>query len=165
MIRRPPRSTPKPSSAASDVYKRQVHNSACWSEAQFDALPAKTPAEIWRLGRAIVEELFLSRRAFHDSPGEWKHCREDFHLPGPGHHSSPGFSLRVLLASSVVSPALGVAWARPVEIFTTGLPFTKRVLKRRGGKGTIPRLSLVPGAKFPPGSLQGGNQIVLPTSR
>ena len=25
MIRRPPRSTPKPSSAASDVYKRQVH--------------------------------------------------------------------------------------------------------------------------------------------
>ena len=26
MIRRPPRSTPKPSSAASDVYKRQVYN-------------------------------------------------------------------------------------------------------------------------------------------
>ena len=26
MIRRPPRSTPKPSSAASDVYKRQVDN-------------------------------------------------------------------------------------------------------------------------------------------
>ena len=28
MIRRPPRSTPKPSSAASDVYKRQLKNSA-----------------------------------------------------------------------------------------------------------------------------------------
>ena len=26
MIRRPPRSTPKPSSAASDVYKRQIYN-------------------------------------------------------------------------------------------------------------------------------------------
>ena len=51
-----------------------------------------------------------------------------------GHHSSPGFSLRVLLASSVVSPALGVAWARPVEIFTTVLPFTKRVLKGAAGK-------------------------------
>ena len=28
MIRRPPRSTPKPSSAASDVYKRQIQGSA-----------------------------------------------------------------------------------------------------------------------------------------
>ena len=65
-----------------------VHNSACWSEARFDALPAKTPAEIWRLGRANVEELFLSRRAFQDSLGEWKHRREDFHWPGPGHPES-----------------------------------------------------------------------------
>ena len=30
MIRRPPRSTPKPSSAASDVYKRQVHELGMW---------------------------------------------------------------------------------------------------------------------------------------
>ena len=50
-----------------------VHTSACWSEAQFDALPAKTPAEIWRLGRASLEELYLSRRAFQDSLGEWKY--------------------------------------------------------------------------------------------
>ena len=28
MIRRPPRSTPKPSSAASDVYKRQIYGMA-----------------------------------------------------------------------------------------------------------------------------------------
>ena len=62
-----------------------IHCSGCWAEAQFDALPAKTPTEIWRLGRANIDDLYLSRRAFQDSLGEWKFQREDFHWPRPGH--------------------------------------------------------------------------------
>ena len=56
MIRRPPRSTPKPSSAASDVYKRQVrtHKSAenfpieehlAYKIAKVAADPVEVPAE------------------------------------------------------------------------------------------------------------------------
>jgi len=36
MIRRPPRSTPKPSSAASDVYKRQAYESKAEYMVMFD---------------------------------------------------------------------------------------------------------------------------------
>ena len=62
-----------------------IHCSSCWAEAQYDALPAKAPAEIWRLGRANIDELYLSQRAFQDSLGDWKFRREDFHWPSPDH--------------------------------------------------------------------------------
>ena len=45
MIRRPPRSTPKPSSAASDVYKRQVERAAGKAgELTFGKIPSVIPS-------------------------------------------------------------------------------------------------------------------------
>ena len=40
MIRRPPRSTPKPSSAASDVYKRQPENCIYLGELKYREMPS-----------------------------------------------------------------------------------------------------------------------------
>ena len=58
-----------------------VHKPGSWAVAQFDAQPAEGTTEIWRLGRASMDEMYLSRRAFETALGEWKHRREDFHWP------------------------------------------------------------------------------------
>jgi len=67
-----------------------IHGRNCWSEAQFDAIPGSGTTEIWRLGRASIEEFFLSPHAFVQALGDWELRREDFHWPGDGHPPSWG---------------------------------------------------------------------------
>ena len=62
-----------------------VHNRSCWCEAQFDAMAAKSTAEVWRLGRANAEEFYLSPSAFKEALGDWELRREDFHWPADDH--------------------------------------------------------------------------------
>ena len=56
-----------------------------FSMVAINALQAKAPAEIWRLGRTNIDELYLSQRTFQDSLGDWKFRREDFHGHSPDH--------------------------------------------------------------------------------
>ena len=47
-----------------------IHCRSCWCEAKYDALVAKGTAEIWRLGRANVEDFYLSPTAFIQALGD-----------------------------------------------------------------------------------------------
>eukprot|EP00826_Nyctotherus_ovalis_P002946 TRINITY_DN10592_c0_g1_i10.p1 TRINITY_DN10592_c0_g1~~TRINITY_DN10592_c0_g1_i10.p1 ORF type:complete len:136 (-),score=66.02 TRINITY_DN10592_c0_g1_i10:92-442(-) len=47
MIRRPPRSTPLYSSAASDVYKRQVSTQSTWDYIMGKEIGKKAPIRLW----------------------------------------------------------------------------------------------------------------------
>lgn len=58
-----------------------THVRNCWCEAKYDAQPAKGTAEVWRLGRANLEEFYLSPHAFKEALGDWEQLREDFHWP------------------------------------------------------------------------------------
>ena len=63
MIRRPPRSTPKPSSAASDVYKRQpLNDSTCEN---FISMPNKLPVR----SAQTPEQPFPSKRPISHQKG------------------------------------------------------------------------------------------------
>ena len=62
-----------------------VHCRSCWCEAQFDAVAAKSTAEVWRLGRASTADFYLSPTAFIEALGDWEVRREDFHWPAEDH--------------------------------------------------------------------------------
>ena len=62
-----------------------IHDKECWAEAMYDARPARGITEIWRLGRANVNEYFLSASSFANELGEWKEPQEDFHWPAESH--------------------------------------------------------------------------------
>jgi hypothetical protein len=62
-----------------------VHCRSCWCEAQFDAVAAKSTAEVWRLGRASTADFYLSPTAFIEALGDWEVRREDFHWPADDH--------------------------------------------------------------------------------
>jgi len=71
MIRRPPRSTPKPSSAASDVYKRQVDHVAAYAGdpsnapewyANIRSIEWKTPPPMGIGSKLLFSAQFLRRR-------------------------------------------------------------------------------------------------------
>ena len=47
--------------------------------------PARGITENWRLGRANVNEYFLSASSFTNELGEWKEPQDDFHWPAESH--------------------------------------------------------------------------------
>ena len=115
-----------------------VHNQSCWCEAQFDAIAAKSTAEVWRLGRANAEEFYLSPSAFKEALGDWELRREDFHWPEDDHPVSWDY-YRAGQQDFVQEEWEGLVAAvdgsvdRSREIMGAGLVV---------GKGQVPELSL-----------------------
>eukprot|EP00831_Metopus_contortus_P001181 TRINITY_DN10423_c0_g1_i1.p1 TRINITY_DN10423_c0_g1~~TRINITY_DN10423_c0_g1_i1.p1 ORF type:complete len:116 (-),score=39.68 TRINITY_DN10423_c0_g1_i1:120-467(-) len=56
MIRRPPRSTQGVSSAASDVYKRQVSTQSTWERKNFETLEAKNGVEALKIAQTLLRQ-------------------------------------------------------------------------------------------------------------
>ena len=65
MIRRPPRSTQSRSSAASDVYKRQVELDDGARRAPVERLDVATPTSAWEYGVRDLYENVLKPSGFH----------------------------------------------------------------------------------------------------